>query len=156
MITPVRTPTIVFLLLTLLVIVGGCTQEETTVEIYDVKYDLRDNGMVAGTVNGQPIPFEYQHTFSDTYTPDRDHKGNYACLAADGPVDVEMTVDAQITEAMPRSVCWELPFYRDGSEFEFTLPGPGHYLLTLPDLYVPHDRRHPHHQYADRDQREGH
>ena len=149
MITPLRPLTIGFLLLALLMIVGGCAQEQTTVEIYDVKYDVRDNGMVSGTVNGQPIPFEYQHTFSDTYTPDRDHKGNYARLAADGPVDVELTVDAQITKATLHSVRRELPFSRDGSEFEFTLPGPGHYLLTLPDLYVPHDQTYSVHIFID-------
>jgi len=102
--------------------------------MYPIDADHEGDGKVVGTINGQPAPFEHQHTYHPESANTKGFKTNYIRFAADGPVDVSLTVSATITNAYLRTVGKDLPFNRSGSNFQFTLPGPGHYYLQLPDL----------------------
>lgn len=119
---------------------GGWTCAEASLVIYPNTPGYQTDGKVSGTLNGQPVIFEYQHTYHPDYIGNRDMLSSRVRFAADGPVDVQLTVDASISTAHLRTVGKDLPFTRNGSHFEFTLPGPGNYYLQLPDLNVPGKR----------------
>lgn len=138
-----------FILFAIVISAQSGQTNTTNIVIYPVEYDFVDNGMVSGKADGNDLPFEYQHTYRSESTPYKDHKGNYARFAADGPVEIELTVNAEITKAVLHSIRRELPFTRDKSEFRFTLPGPGHYWLDLPDLYSPREITYMVHFFVD-------
>lgn len=106
--------------------------------LYPTMPDHQSDGKITGSINGQPATFEYQYTYHIDSQGLKDFKANYVRLAADGPVDVDLTVvNTTITKAYLRTVGKDLPFSRNGSSFRFTLPGPGNYYLQLPDLNSP-------------------
>ena len=106
----------------------------TTLVLYPTNLDHASDGKASGALNGQAATFEYQYTYHVSSQGQKDFKANYVRFAADGPVDVNLTVNASINTAHLRTVGKDLPFTRTGSNFQFTLPGPGTYYLQLPDL----------------------
>lgn len=106
----------------------------TNLVLYPTNPDHVSDGKITGTLNGQSATFEYQHTYHPESEGDKDFKANYVRFAADGPVNVTLSVNAAISTAYLRTVGKDLPFTRSGSNFTFTLPGPGNYYLQLPDL----------------------
>lgn len=109
----------------------------TTLVLYPPVPDHQSDGRISGTLNGQPATFEYQHTYHPESQGQKDFKCNYVRFAADEPVDVQLTVNATLTTATLRTVGKDLPLTRHGSGLRFSLPGPGHYYLQLPDLNTP-------------------
>ena len=116
---------------------GSLVYGATTLVVYPNPPDHRSDDRITGTLNGVPVEFEYQHTYHPESAGQKDFKANYVRFAADGPVDVELAVNAAVSRAYLRTVGADLPFTRTGSTFRFTLPGPGNYYLQLPDLNTP-------------------
>lgn len=117
-------------------VAGGAVGAATNLVLYPANPDHQTDGLVTGTLNGQAATFEYQHTYHPDSRGTKDFKANYVRFAADGPVDVNLSVNHAITTAQLRTVGKDLPFSRTGSSFSFTLPGPGCYYLQLPDLNI--------------------
>lgn len=112
----------------------GVASWSTTLVLYPTNPDHMSDGKISGTVNGQQVSFAYQHTHHVESKWNKDFMANYARFAANGPVDVEVTVNTPITTAYLRTIGKDLPFTRNGSTLKFTLPGPGNYYLQLPEL----------------------
>ncbi len=112
-------------------------QSKTNIVFYPVNLDHQSDGKVSGIIEGQAVDFEYQHTYHFSSEGEKDFEANYVRFAADGEVQVELNVDAEITEAHLRTVGKDLPFTRNGDDFQFILPGPGNYYLQFPDLNTP-------------------
>lgn len=104
----------------------------TRLQIYPVAPDERSDGKVSATVNDHPVTFEYFRNFPTYY-----YDTNYCRFAADGPVEVALTIRPQFEHAFLRGLLTDIPYRRDGNTLHFTLPGPGHYYLQLPDLLRP-------------------
>ncbi|MBN2315991.1 MAG: hypothetical protein JXM79_18840 [Sedimentisphaerales bacterium] len=104
----------------------------TMIELYPNSALIRSDERISGTANGTALGFEYFRTSPEYY-----YDVSYAWFAADGPVEVELEIDAQIRQARLRSVLRDIPFEKAGSSLIFALPGPGHYYLQLPDLGQP-------------------
>jgi hypothetical protein len=117
-----------------LLAVAGTTPVGATLVVYPNTPNFQSDGKVTGTLNGQSVTFEYQHTYHPDSKGPKEFKASYVRFAADAPVNVQMTVGATINAAFLRTVGKDLSFTRNGSSFEFTLPGPGTYYLQLPDL----------------------
>lgn len=129
-----RNGPLLFVMLLTLLCSGGVTSAATTLVLYPNTPGHLTDGNVSGTLDGRPVTFEYQHTRHISSAGDKDFKANWVRFAANGPVDVQLTVNASITTAALRTVGKDLSFTRNGSAFQFTLPGPGNYYLQLPDL----------------------
>ena len=110
----------------------GASFASTQIEWYPVSPAHRTDGRVTGAINNTPVTFEYFRNIDQYY-----FDVNYIRFAADGPVDVRLDVNAPVKRARLRTVLKAIPFERDDSTFVFTLPGPGHYYLQLPDLGKP-------------------
>jgi len=108
------------------------TRAATRFEVYPETPRHRTDGKVSGTVEGKPIRFESFRNCPEYY-----YDTSTARLAADGPLDVQLVIDAPIQRALLRTVRKDIPIVRDGSRLSFTLPGPGNYYLQLPDLGAP-------------------
>ncbi len=118
----------------------GAADIQAALVIYPLDPDHKSDGRVTGSLNGQLVTFEYQYTYRvnpASTLGQEDFKANYVRFAADGPVNVQLTINSAITNAFLRAVGKDLPFTRNGSDFVFTLPGPGNYYLQLPDLDTP-------------------
>jgi hypothetical protein len=102
------------------------------IQIYPISLDYRSDGKVTGTVNGRPIRFSYFRNFPTYY-----YDTNYCRFAADGPVDIELTIHVDFKKAFLRGLLQDISFTRNGNTLRFTLPGPGNYYLQLPDLLSP-------------------
>lgn len=113
---------------------SGPAAVATTLVLYPSTPGYQSDGRVTGTLNGQSATFEYQYTYHPESFNQKDFKANWVRFAANGPVDVQLVVNATITSANLRTVGKDLPFNRNGSTFQFTLPGPGNYYLQLPNL----------------------
>lgn len=118
---------LLFVLMSLQPILAG-----TRVQIYPVSPDCRSDGKVTGTVNGKPIRFSYFRNFPTYY-----YDTNYCRFAADGPVQIKLTIRAEFKRAFLRGLLHDIPYVREGGTLRFTLPGPGQYYLQLPDLLYP-------------------
>jgi hypothetical protein len=101
-------------------------------ELYPTSPVHRSDAKLRCAVNGQPVALEHFRT-SESYYFDT----SYAWFAADGPVEVELSIDAPVTKALLRTVRKDLPLKRNDSTLSFALPGPGHYYLQLPELGQP-------------------
>lgn len=118
-------------------LIGGPAHAQTTLVVYPNTPGYQSDGKLSGTLNGQAVAFEYQHTYHPESLGQKDFKANCIRFAANGPVNVQLTVNASITTASLRTVGKHLSFTRNGSTFQFTLPGPGNYYLQMPDLNTP-------------------
>lgn len=105
---------------------------DTTLALYPPSPIRKTDGKITGTVQGHAVLFDSFRTSSQYY-----YDVSYAWFAADGPVDVALKVNAQFERARVRTIGKDIPFLRRGSTLDFTLPGPGHYYVPLPDLGQP-------------------
>jgi hypothetical protein len=108
------------------------TRDGTMIEFYPNSSVSRSDSKISGTANGEPLGFEYFRTSREYY-----YDVSYAWFAADGPIKVDLTVNAPIEHARLRTVLKDIPVEKSGSNLHFSLPGPGHYYLQLPDLGQP-------------------
>ena len=104
----------------------------TTIQFYPSSAISRSDDRISGKANGERLGFEYFRTNPEYY-----YDVSYAWLAADGPVRADLTVDVPIKHARLRTVLKDIPLEQSGSNLHFSLPGPGHYYLQLPDLGRP-------------------
>ncbi len=125
---------IIFLLLFGTYSTGFATAD---IVLYPPNPDHKTDGVISGSIEGRDACFEYQHTYHFSSKREKDFKANYVRFAAEGEIRVNLHVRARITKAHLRSLGKDLPFSRQGSHFQFTLPGPGNYYLQLPDLNTP-------------------
>jgi len=116
----------------LVILWTGILRAETNLQIYPIPPDKRSDGQVTATVNGKPVTFEYFRNFPTYY-----YDINYCRFAADGPVDVELTLETPFEKACLRGLLCDIPFTSSEKSLYFTLPGPGHYYLQLPDVLSP-------------------
>lgn len=107
-------------------------RDGTRIEFYPKSSISRSDGRISGIANGEPLGFEYFRTSREYY-----YDVSYAWFAADGPIEIDLKIDAPIGNARLRTVLKDIPFRRSGSNLAFTLPGPGHYYLQVPDLGQP-------------------
>ncbi len=56
---------------------------ETTVQLYLVNPDHLSDKLVSGTVENQPITFEYQYTYHNDYKGMRDFRANFIRFTVD-------------------------------------------------------------------------
>jgi len=107
-------------------------RDGTMIEFYPNSSISRSDSRISGTANGEPLGFEYFRTSREYY-----YDVSYAWFAADGPIRIDLTVDAPIEHARLRTVLKDIPLEKSGSNLHFSLPGPGHFYLQLPDLGQP-------------------
>jgi hypothetical protein len=120
------------LLIAFLIWAAGVAWAETNVLFYPVPPDLCGDGKVEATVDGAPVAFEFFRNYPTYY-----YDIHYCRFAADGPVEVSLTIQANFQKAFLRGLLCDIPFSRNGKVLSFSLPGPGHYYLQLPDVLSP-------------------
>lgn len=105
---------------------------ETKVQFYPASPVKLSDGMIEANINGQPVEFEYFRNYPTYY-----YDINYCRFAADGPVDVKLMLHTHFDKAYLRGLLCDIPYIREDNILNFTLPGPGHYYLQLPDVLSP-------------------
>lgn len=120
------------LLFAIIMLYAGMISAETNILLYPVPPDIRSDGKVEAKINGKPIIFEYFRNYPTYY-----YDVNYCRLAADGPVDIALTIHINFNKAFLRALLYDILYTREENVLNFTLPGPGHYYLQLPDVLSP-------------------
>ena len=110
----------------------GTILAKTNVQPYPLPPGKPSDGKVNATVDNHPVLFEYFRNFPGYY-----YDISYCRFAADGPVDVKLTHRADFQKAFIRGLLQDIPYTRNGNTLRFTLPGPGHYYVQLPDILSP-------------------
>ncbi len=127
---PWRNVTCSFLVIMLLSL--SLSGADTRILRYPMPPNAADDRRLSATVNQTPVSFEFFRNYQTYY-----YETAYCRFAADGPVDVVLPLPVEYKKVFLRGLLQDLPINRENDRLRFTLPGPGHYYLQVPEKSYP-------------------